>query len=125
MGMSSCKREAEEEEALLAAEELFLREVEEELRQDRDRCDSLRSGCKREAEEEVTSTGRLVPSKTMRKNMRVAGVSEVTWEQRAKDIARVWGIHEDQAKKICGGVVEGSLEELWTQPKHDIFGVRG
>ena len=48
----------------------------------------------------------------MRKTMRICGLSEQVWEDRAKDIARVWGIHEDQAKKICGGVVEGSLEEL-------------
>ena len=123
--MPSCKREVdEEEEALLAAEEFFVRGVEEELRQDRERRASLRSGCKREAEEEVTPTGRLVPSNSMRKSMKVAGVSEVTWGQRAKDIARVWGIHEDQAKIVCGGVVEDSTEEQSTQPKHDIFRVR-
>ena len=81
--------------------------------------------CKREADEPASPRVRLVPSNKVRKNMKICGVSEEAWEQRARDIARVWGISEDKAKRVCGAVEEGGPEELWTQPKHDIFGVRG
>ena len=68
---------------------------------------------------------RLVPSRKLRKTMQSVGISEQAWEARAKDIARVWGISEDEAKKVCGAVVEGGFEDVMTQPKHDIFRVRG
>ena len=81
--------------------------------------------CKRQADEPASPRVRLVPSNRMRKNMKICGVSEETWEQRARDTARVWGISEDEAKKVCGAVVEGGFEDVMTQPKHDVFRVRG